>query len=173
MNIFQVTGYSNSGKTTLLEAWIKQLTTMNRTVSIIKHHGHEQPLECADLEKDSGRFRSAGAENTVVVSRNEFQWIGSTPAPLEAMVDLVAHTSPDVLLIEGYKGAAYPKAVLVRNAGDRHLVGKSKNVQAIVCWEETDVDFFIQQERVAIHIHDTETVIKTLTELVFGGDHGV
>ncbi|MBM7097881.1 molybdopterin-guanine dinucleotide biosynthesis protein B [Bacillus sp. H-16] len=170
MRIFQVTGYSGSGKTTLLTHWVRHLSDRGVKVSVIKHHGHGGALIRGDREKDSGRLREAGAASTVAISPGEFQWIGTEPPPLKEMIDLIARTGPDVILIEGYKREAYPKAVIVQNESDRGLVTKSTNVKAVICREKQDEDYFASGSFEALSTHPMEDTVKALTKILFGDD---
>jgi molybdopterin-guanine dinucleotide biosynthesis protein B len=60
-------GRSNSGKTTLIERLILELTETGYRVATIKHAGHGFDLDTEG--KDSWRHKRAGASQVVVLSK--------------------------------------------------------------------------------------------------------
>lgn len=64
--IFQITGYQNSGKTTVMERLIATCKIHGLTVGTIKHHGHGGFPERISVQKDSEKHRLAGANVTAV-----------------------------------------------------------------------------------------------------------
>ena len=61
-------GRSNSGKTTLIERLILELTESGYRVATIKHAGHGFDLDTEG--KDSWRHKRAGARQVVVLSKS-------------------------------------------------------------------------------------------------------
>ncbi|WP_096435763.1 molybdopterin-guanine dinucleotide biosynthesis protein B [Alteribacter populi] len=164
--VIQVTGYSNSGKTTLVSQWIKYLNDKGLQVSVIKHHGHSgEPLVVGDEGKDSESFRRAGATDSLVVSDTEFHWIGglAKKPSLSTLISWVSDTDPDVILVEGFKMERYPKIVLVRDWQDRLLIEESSNVNVIVCWREEDRRFFQTKGYEAFMINNWLSEIDNVT----------
>ncbi|PYZ97435.1 molybdopterin-guanine dinucleotide biosynthesis protein B [Alteribacter lacisalsi] len=169
--IFQLTGYSDTGKTTLAAAWTSHLTDRGYVVCVIKHHGHKGvPLTTGDDGKDTARYRKAGAESSLVVSDSEFQWTGANPPPLKTLIHLVETTEPDVILIEGFKESDYPKAVLVRGTEDADLVRKSTNVKAVICPGKKEMDGLAKAGIEALPLEEKQQVIHSLTTLLIGDD---
>lgn len=120
--IFQISGYQNSGKTTLCLKLIEHLSACGLKIATIKHHGHGGKPEVLET-KDSGRHILAGAAVTLVegggrilIQAEQKQW------SLEEEVELLSFFKPDVILIEGYKNEKYPKAVILRDDGDLELL---------------------------------------------------
>ena len=135
--IFQVSGYSNSGKTTLVTKWLSKLHKTGIKAATIKHHGHSKSLTSADASKDSSEHRKAGAIGSFTVSDKEFQWHMDTSLPI-SLVDIISFYKRfplDILLIEGYKKENYPKILLLRDENDRDLLVNCKQVEAVVCWK--------------------------------------
>ncbi|MFK4997842.1 molybdopterin-guanine dinucleotide biosynthesis protein B [Bacillus sp. N9] len=64
--IFQVVGYQNSGKTTLMEKMIEYGSRIGIAIGTIKHHGHGGVPLRRHGEKDSDKHRAAGAIVTAV-----------------------------------------------------------------------------------------------------------
>jgi molybdopterin-guanine dinucleotide biosynthesis protein B len=129
--IFGVTGWKNSGKTTLTERLVAELTQRGRKVSTVKHAHH-----AFDIDKegtDSFRHRQAGAAEVAIVSGNRWALMhelrGEDEPTLEA---ILARLAPcDIVLIEGYKREGHPKIETRRlqakdtarlTAGDRNIL---------------------------------------------------
>lgn len=70
-NCIAFIGRKNSGKTTLVEALISELTARGFSVSSIKHHSHDD-FEIDIPGKDSYRHHAAGAVATAISSAKRF-----------------------------------------------------------------------------------------------------
>lgn len=108
MKIIQVTGRSNTGKTTFIKTLLPVLHKKGK-VAVIKHLGdHEYLLSEA---KDTTGFFMAGAEisagidagKAVVTLRNN---------SLDAMLALLKDQGMDYTIIEGYKKRSFKKIVI-------------------------------------------------------------
>lgn len=110
-------GYSGNGKTTLMERVIALLAAVPLKVAVIKHAHHT--FDADQPGKDSWRHRKAGAAE-VLVSSSERWALLHERQPNEAVLSLdeeIALLSPaDIVLIEGYKGAAINKIEVHRAA---------------------------------------------------------
>lgn len=126
--VIQIVGYKNSGKTTLITRLAKLFNGINLRVAVIKHdlHGFD-----ADREgTDSFRHREAGAAAAAITSPWRtaiFEERETTLAELVARFD-----GYDLILVEGFKQASYPKMVLLRSAEDEPLIRELSQVCAIV-----------------------------------------
>ncbi|WP_216831300.1 molybdopterin-guanine dinucleotide biosynthesis protein B [Alkalihalobacterium elongatum] len=137
MKIIQVAGFSNSGKTTLIEKLVVRLQNEDIRVSVIKHHGHENRLATLDNGKDSARFREAGAQGTTVVAgntvqihfNNENKWSVDDALRLQQFINI------DVVIIEGFKTEPFPKVVIIRRDDDLQLLKQLENIQAVLLWD--------------------------------------
>ncbi len=110
MRIYGVTGWKNSGKTTLVERLVREMTGRGFTISTIKHAHHGFDLD--QPGKDSFRHRTAGAGQVLVASSR--RWALMTECPPDAgepsLASLLARLDPvDLVLVEGYKRDAHPK----------------------------------------------------------------
>ena len=65
--ILSFVGRSNSGKTTLIERVIPELTRAGYRVATVKHAGHGFELDTEG--KDSWRHKQAGANTVIVISK--------------------------------------------------------------------------------------------------------
>jgi molybdopterin-guanine dinucleotide biosynthesis protein B len=114
--VFGVTGWKNSGKTTLVTRLVTEFTRRGYRVSTVKHAHH-----AFDIDKpatDSFRHREAGASEVMIVSG--YRWAlmhevrGDDELPFEAAL---ARLSPcDLVLVEGYKREGHPKIEVRRRA---------------------------------------------------------
>ena len=107
--VFGVTGWKNSGKTTLVTKLVEGLTGRGYRVSTIKHAHH-----AFDIDKegaDSYRHREAGASEVAIVSGKRWALMHELRGEDEpALDDVIARLSPcDIVIIEGYKREDHPK----------------------------------------------------------------
>ncbi|MBZ9810696.1 molybdopterin-guanine dinucleotide biosynthesis protein B [Mesorhizobium sp. BR1-1-9] len=107
--LFGITGWKNSGKTTLTEKLVAELVGRGWTVSTVKHAHHD-----FDIDKpgaDSFRHRQAGAMEVAIVSANRWALMhelrGEDEPALEAILSRLAPS--DIVLVEGYKREAHLK----------------------------------------------------------------
>ena len=107
-------GPSGTGKTSLLEGVIAELTARGHRVAAVKHDAHR--IELDSEGKDSWRFRQAGAAHTLLMGADQVAWFGAErPAPgIEAMVAAFAADS-DLVLVEGFRSAGLPTIVVARS----------------------------------------------------------
>lgn len=118
-----IVGPSDSGKTTLVESLVDALEPVARVATIKSIH-HD--IEIDTPGKDTHRHREAGADTVVGVTPTlSFEITpggkraaDSEPAVLESTIDDLRTRDYDVILIEGFHDAPYPKIVL----GERESV---------------------------------------------------
>jgi molybdopterin-guanine dinucleotide biosynthesis adapter protein len=111
-----IVGWKNSGKTTLIERLVAELTQRGLRVATVKHTHHE--LRARDGATDGERHAQAGAIQTAVIAPLQWELAGElqrTPAP--ALDDIARQLGPvDIVLVEGFKSAAIPKIEVRRLA---------------------------------------------------------
>ena len=107
--VFGITGWKNSGKTTLTEKLVAELVRRGRRVSTVKHAHHD-----FDIDKegaDSFRHRQAGATEVAVVSDRRWALMhelrDEDEPPLAAVLERMAPA--DLVIVEGYKREAHRK----------------------------------------------------------------
>ena len=118
--VFGITGWKNSGKTTLLTRLVAEFARRGLSVSTVKHAHH-----ACDIDKpatDSWRHREAGAREVMIVSGHRWALMHElreeNEPPLEAAL---ARLSPcDLVLVEGYKRESHPKIEVRREATGRN-----------------------------------------------------
>jgi len=104
-----VVGIKNSGKTTLIEKLIGELSQRGYRVGTVKHHHSSSRLEVDREGKDSWRHRQAGAEAVALVSPSELAVIRDTDgrASFEKTIGFLADM--DIVLVEGFSSEPGPR----------------------------------------------------------------
>lgn len=131
--VFGITGWKNSGKTTLTEKLVTEMTRRGYRVSTVKHAHHD-----FDIDKqgaDSHRHRLAGAAEVAVVSGRRWALMHELRGEDEPRLeDILARLAPcDLVLVEGYKRAGHPKIETRRlEAKDtKPLTAGDANIRAV------------------------------------------
>jgi len=129
--IFGIIGWKNSGKTTLTERLVTELTRRGWRVSTVKHahHGFDIDREGAD----SFRHREAGAVEVAIVSGKRWALMHELRGDAEPSLDaILARLAPcDIVLIEGYKREPHMK-IEARRLEARETVPIAPDDPAIV-----------------------------------------
>ncbi|MFV0246694.1 MAG: molybdopterin-guanine dinucleotide biosynthesis protein B [Mycoplasmatales bacterium] len=104
--IFCVSGFKNSGKTTLINKLIDKMNQDNLCVDVIKHDGHDFDI---NENTDSGKFINKTNTNKVTVfSDTKYQ----TTAKYNFNINsFIKHSKSNVIIIEGLKDSKFPKIV--------------------------------------------------------------
>ncbi|HYE79411.1 MAG TPA: molybdopterin-guanine dinucleotide biosynthesis protein B, partial [bacterium] len=102
--VLGISGYSGSGKTSLIVHLVRQLTAQGLLVGVLKHSHH--PLE-GPSERDTTLFTEAGATAVLGVNDDGAALVRRTPW----LIDPLAGLPPDLdlILVEGFKAAPIPK----------------------------------------------------------------
>ena len=111
--IITVVGFSNSGKTTLIEKLLPELKRHGLKVGTIKHAHHGFSIDRKG--KDSWRHQQAGADRVAVAGPQKTAMIINTP--LGRLEDIRPWmTGMDLVLAEGWKAERMPKIEVLRSA---------------------------------------------------------
>ena len=132
MHIFGITGWKNSGKTTLVVKLVTHLTQAGYKVSTIKHAHHAFDIDHPG--RDSFQHREAGATEVLVSSINRWAIIHELRNESEISLEtaLSKLTPVDLVLVEGYKLDKHPKLQVVRFDVNKELMVDSiPNIVAI------------------------------------------
>jgi molybdopterin-guanine dinucleotide biosynthesis protein B len=107
--------YSGTGKTTLIEKVIAELTSRSLVISAIKHTHHHFDIDRPG--KDSHRHREAGAREILLVSDQRWVLMHELNESKEPSIqEQISHLSPcDLVVVEGFKDAEIPKIELWRS----------------------------------------------------------
>lgn len=135
MRIFGITGWKNSGKTTLLERLVRHLRAAGVRVSTVKHAHHGFDLDRPG--KDSFRHRAAGAHEVLVSAAGRWALLRELADGAEASLEeLLARLEPvDLVLVEGFKGDGHPKLEVVR--ADEGPVPPTTSSKGVVAFAST------------------------------------
>lgn len=114
MKVFGITGWKNSGKTTLITKIIQQLNVKGYSVSTIKHAHHALDIDTPG--KDSYKHREAGAEQVLLATQQRWALLTEHVNKSEPTLDtLLAKLDPvDFVIVEGFKQSNHPKLAVVR-----------------------------------------------------------
>jgi|SRR5690625_452970 len=137
LSIIQVVGYKHSGKTTFIKKLISSvLKDLPLNVATLKHHGHGGEPQIVK-GTDSYEHLQAGAFMSGVQGENRLQLkiTGTKNANLEKIIAIYKHFPINLLIIEGYKRAPYPKIVLINDRDDEHLL-QLENIIAVGGWSK-------------------------------------
>ena len=118
-------GYQNSGKTTLVEKVIAELTRRGLRVGSLKHHGHHG-FDIDVPAKDTWRHHQAGSKHVGLICATRWAEYADTREEdeMSARELLSRYNDVDVVIIEGYKTEGFDNIVVARSGVDR-LRGKS------------------------------------------------
>lgn len=131
MKVFGFTGFSGSGKTTVLEQMIPMFVSRGLKVSLIKHAHHNFDVDKPG--KDSYRHREAGCTEVMLVSGRRWALMHELREEEEPSLEAqIARMSPcDLLLIEGYKNSDIPKIEVHRPDHVQDMLYPGHNVVAV------------------------------------------
>lgn len=153
MHIFGITGWKNSGKTTLVVKLVSHLTQLGYKVSTIKHAHHAFDIDHPG--RDSFQHREAGATEVLVSSINRWALIhelrNEAEIPLEAALSKLSPV--DVVLVEGYKNGVHPKLQVVRpDVNNELMIDNIPNIVGIA------TDQPIKTSVTTLNLNNTEEI---------------
>lgn len=136
--VIGIVGWKNSGKTTLVEKLVRELTARGLRVSTIKHAHHDFDIDHPG--KDSFRHRAAGAREVIVASAQRWALLHEhRGAPEPGLPELLAQLGQcDIVLVEGFKLGPQRK-IEVRRAEnvDRCLADADPTIIAVASDDPT------------------------------------
>lgn len=114
LRLFGITGWKNSGKTTLTERLVRELVKRGYRIATIKHAHHDFDIDHEGT--DSWRHRAAGASEVAIVSERRYAIMHENLEEEEpSLYEIATKLSPcDLILVEGYKNEPHPKIELRR-----------------------------------------------------------
>jgi molybdopterin-guanine dinucleotide biosynthesis protein B len=139
--VFGITGWKNSGKTTLVERLVAEFVRRGWRISTVKHGHHDVDID--QPGRDSHRHRTAGAREVAIVGGKRYaimhELSGGEAEP--TLQQVLSRLSPvDLVLIEGYKREAHAK-IEVRGPEKREsLAARDPAVVAIAVDEKPEED---------------------------------
>jgi len=131
--VIGISGFKNSGKTTLIEGLLSFFVGKGMRVAVVKH-SHE-PIESDREGSDTDRFFRSGAS---VLAYNEGSvFIKKRMEEPLALKDAIAQLGGeyDLILVEGLKSSDIDKIWLLRE-GEEQIDETISNVIAVLPWSE-------------------------------------
>jgi|SRR5690625_109184 len=165
--IYQVVGYKNSGKTTLMEKLIQYFSNHNVRVGTLKHHGHGGTLKTVE-GTDSFRHSQSGSHLATVQGKNELQLSTNFQMELAELIEMYTFFNIELLLIEGYKYVDYPKIVLVKDEEDIHLLDELTNIKAIGVRDDKLIGMF---DYFTFSLNYVEHILPQLADIFQGKEN--
>lgn len=158
--VFGITGWKNSGKTTLVTALVSEFVRRGYRVSTVKHAHHEFDIDTPG--KDSHRHRVSGANEVLVASGTRWALMHEMrdePAP--SLSELLAHLAPcDLVLVEGFKRDRHQKLEVVRaNAKEPPIANTDPSIIALA----TDSPNLFPQHK-TLPLNDIKTIADFITQ---------
>lgn len=132
--VLGLAGWSGAGKTQLATALVTRLHAKGHKVSTLKHAHHAFDVDTPG--KDSYRHRQAGARQTLVSSAKRWALMTELRGGAELSLDAaLAQFDPcDLILVEGFKDADFPKLEVHRPSLGKPLhYGQRPGICAIAC----------------------------------------
>jgi molybdopterin-guanine dinucleotide biosynthesis adapter protein len=121
MKVYGVIGWKNSGKTSLMERLVAEITGRGFSVSTVKHVHHAVDLD--QPGKDTFRHRQAGAREVVLASADRLAILVEHRGTEPELRAVLARLAPvDLVLVEGYKRDAHPKVEVWRKETGQPLI---------------------------------------------------
>ena len=132
-------GNSGVGKTTFLEKLIPVLKDRGYRIASIKHDVHNFTIDYPG--KDSWRLTKAGSDIVVLSAATKLAVL-ETVEEERSLTDLVEMVSDrvDLVITEGYRGAAALKIEVSRKAHSTELTARLDDLLAIVTDHPFDID---------------------------------
>ncbi len=107
-------GRSNTGKTSLLEIVIREMTNRGYRVAAIKHSHHDFQMDRPG--KDTWRLAAAGSQAVAISSPTQMALVARPETELSLSdIQLRIGAGMDVILAEGYKQSGVAKVRVVRD----------------------------------------------------------
>jgi molybdopterin-guanine dinucleotide biosynthesis adapter protein len=162
--VFQVVGYKNAGKTTLVCKLVHVLKTGGFRVGTVKHDAHQ--FEIDHPGKDTWQHREAGADAVAITSERQGQScvIEQRYIPLPDLVEQISKRNQlDVVAVEGFKAEAYPKVAIIRNLEHLKLLNSLNHVKAIASWlPEREIRQLVPPTIPIVSIDDPDKLLAVL-----------
>lgn len=119
-----ISGWKDSGKTTLAAGLVAVFSSRGLRISTIKHAHHSFDLDTPGT--DSYRHREAGANEVAIVSANRWAIQHELKESNEPTFDeILEKLAPcDLVLVEGYKRERFPKIEVIGNGGSENPIWK-------------------------------------------------
>ncbi len=163
--IISIVGYSNSGKTRLLEKMIPILKDKGYSVGVIKHTGHDFSLDKPG--KDTYKFKKAGADGVALVGSRQIGYFGNIKETEALNLNRIEQTffpDRDIVLTEGFKKGDKLKIVVLTRGQEEQLL---KEVEGQVVATVGEIPF--SSDLPHFKMDDTEGLVRMLEDRFLKG----
>lgn len=151
--------FSGSGKTTLITQLTPILKQNNLRIGLIKHSHHNFAIDKPG--KDSFRFRAAGADSVMLVSKQRraiiTEFTADQEPSLEQQIKHLDQSSLDLILVEGFKAEKFPKIEIHRPTMAKPLLYREDNNIIAVA---SDTSLNLPESVVALDLNQPEMIAK-------------
>lgn len=142
-----VSGFSNSGKTTLCKQIIQDLKDNNIQIAYIKHTHHNVDL---DTTKDNITIMNDNVKQSICFNSEETLVYTHSMNTIENIIETIDDV--DLILIEGMKDSKYPKIWLTSNE-DINITNRKDIIKT-----------YRLDEAISIHLEISEWIMKYIKE---------
>ncbi|HVG05162.1 MAG TPA: molybdopterin-guanine dinucleotide biosynthesis protein B [Burkholderiaceae bacterium] len=154
-------GYSNSGKTTLIEKLIPIFRAQGLSVSAVKnaHHGFDMDRP----GKDSFRYRVAGAQQVLIATSSRWALLSETPQRAATLDELLRELGTcDLVIVEGFKSEGNIPRIEVRRSAnvDPPIFPHDSNVVALA------TDHTVQSSVPILDLNDPDEIAVFIAQLL-------
>ncbi|WP_139996121.1 molybdopterin-guanine dinucleotide biosynthesis protein B [Paenibacillus paridis] len=156
--VIQVVGYKNTGKTTLVCRLTERFKQAGYIVGTIKRDAHDFQIDKPG--SDTWQHQAAGADLTAITSSKRTALLKAHPETLEQLIAQMDEA--DVILIEGFKTADYPKILILRTEADNELFDQLTNTAAIAYWPEAKISEISHNGIPAIPVDQTDQLLQLI-----------
>ena len=163
--VLGLAGWSGSGKTTLAVQLIAGLKAKGLKISTLKHGHHRFDVDHPG--KDSHRHRQAGAAQVLISSVNRWALMTELDEGQDELKfeEALAQLAPcDLVLVEGFKRASFPKLEVYRpSVGKPLLLGTVPGICALATDAPQDRALLNLPDSLAVPVLDLNNLTAVLT----------
>jgi len=160
--IVQIVGYKNTGKTTLVCRLTETFKQAGYKVGTIKRDAHDFQIDTPGT--DTWRHQEAGADITAITSSKRTAIMKQHAEPLHLLIAQMSEA--DVVLIEGFKDASYPKIIMIRSAVDSQLLHSVTSPLAAAIWPNVSSETIAHSSIPAIDVNDINQLFQKVLSIV-------
>jgi formylmethanofuran dehydrogenase subunit E len=135
--VITIIGKPLSGKTTLIEKLLGELSARGYKVATVKHHSHAG-FDIDVPGKDSWRFSQAGSRHVVISAPDKIASYRLLDRELELVEIIPSISGVDLILAEGFRFARLPSLETVRSEKAEALVGSPSQLIAVASSQKLD-----------------------------------
>ncbi len=156
--VLSLVGYSNSGKTTLMEKLVSGLTAKGLRIATIKHSHHQPEMDRPG--KDSWRHKQAGASTSLLVGPEKMLMVSDVDESLNPqLLTERLFADYDLVLVEGYASVPGPKIEVLRSERSQTLRCTSDELIAVAT-DMADLDLAVP----LLDLNDTTAIIDFILQ---------